>query len=172
MDFIKKHYEKILLSIVLAGLVGALVFLPVLIAADKQRQADIANGIINPKPTPLPALDTTRQDSVVQRLQSPLKFDFNTDNKLFNPVDWQRGADNNLVKKNDNVVGSHAAVVTKITPLYFTLTLDAVATNDLGVARYTIGVERQDAAYRSAQCGRAFIFPRVTRERICSRWST
>jgi hypothetical protein len=31
MDFVKKHYEKILLSVVLLGLVGALVFLPFLI---------------------------------------------------------------------------------------------------------------------------------------------
>ena len=32
MDFVKKHYEKILLTVVLLGLVGALVFLPFMIA--------------------------------------------------------------------------------------------------------------------------------------------
>ena len=37
MDFVKKHYEKILLTVVLLGLVGALVFLPFLIASDQQR---------------------------------------------------------------------------------------------------------------------------------------
>ena len=41
MDFIKKHYEKILLSAVLLGLVGALVFLPFLIFNDRQRLEDI-----------------------------------------------------------------------------------------------------------------------------------
>ena len=37
MDFVKKHYEKIILGAVLLGLVGALVFLPVLISGDQQK---------------------------------------------------------------------------------------------------------------------------------------
>ena len=37
MDFVKKHYEKILLGFVLLGLVGALVFLPFMIASDQQK---------------------------------------------------------------------------------------------------------------------------------------
>ena len=40
MDFVKKHYEKILLTVVLLGLVGALVFLPFLIANDQQTVSD------------------------------------------------------------------------------------------------------------------------------------
>ena len=36
MEFIKKHYEKMLLGLVLAGLIGALVFMLFYIAADKQ----------------------------------------------------------------------------------------------------------------------------------------
>ena len=35
MDFLKKHYEKILLGVVLLGLVGAMVFLPFLILHDR-----------------------------------------------------------------------------------------------------------------------------------------
>ena len=35
MDFVKKHYEKILLGVVLLGLVGALVFLPYWIRYDR-----------------------------------------------------------------------------------------------------------------------------------------
>ena len=35
MDFVKKHYEKILLGVVLLGLVGALVFLPFMIFSDQ-----------------------------------------------------------------------------------------------------------------------------------------
>ena len=36
MDFIKKHYEKIMLGVVLLGLVGVLVFMPFLIPSDRQ----------------------------------------------------------------------------------------------------------------------------------------
>ena len=38
MDFVKKHYEKILLGFVLLGLVVALVFLPFMIASDRDQQ--------------------------------------------------------------------------------------------------------------------------------------
>ena len=35
MDFVKKHYEKILLSVVLLGLMGVLVFMLYLIPSDR-----------------------------------------------------------------------------------------------------------------------------------------
>jgi hypothetical protein len=146
MDFIKKNYEKILLSAVLFGLVGALVFLPFIIAADKQKQEEMRNQILTGPVKPLPDLDMTNEDNALSRLQSPYQLDFDTTNKLFNPLEWQKTADGRLFPiKNGNEVGAGAAVVTKITPLYFILSLDSVTTNDLG-ARYGIGVERQAAS--------------------------
>ncbi len=47
MDFVKKHYEKILLAVVLLGLVGALVMLPFMIASDRDRQEQMKEGIIH-----------------------------------------------------------------------------------------------------------------------------
>ena len=147
MDFIKKHYEKIVLSAVLLGLVGALVFLPVLISRDRQEQEDMESGIVHAKPKPLPELDLTRQDKVLARLKSPYDLDFSTTNKLFNPVEWQKDASGYLIKiATGHEVGAAAAVVTKIMPLYFVVTLDAVQTNELGTI-YVIGVERQAAAF-------------------------
>lgn len=147
MDFIKKHYEKIVFSVVLLGLVGALVFLPVLIFNDRQRLEDIKTGIIGGRPKPFPALDMTRQDNVLARLQSPYALDFSTANRLFNPVEWKKDYSGNMIKLvTGHEVGVGAAVVTKISPLDLVLTLDAVQTNELG-AIYVIGVERQVAAY-------------------------
>ena len=37
MDFLKKHYEKILLSVVLLGLVGALVFMAFIIPSEQEQ---------------------------------------------------------------------------------------------------------------------------------------
>jgi hypothetical protein len=146
MDFVKKHYEKILLSVVLLGLVGALVFLPFLIISDQDTQRRMKEGIIHVKVAPLPALDLTRETNVSARLQSPYKLDFSTTNKLFNPVQWQRASDNSLIKiKTGNEIGPKAVVITKITPLCLILTLDSMETNELG-ARYSISVERQAAA--------------------------
>ena len=59
MDFLKKHYEKILLSVVLLGLVGALVFMALIIPSEQQKVRDIGEGIIGGRVVPLPNLDLT-----------------------------------------------------------------------------------------------------------------
>jgi hypothetical protein len=144
MQFVKKHYEKILLGLVLAGLIGVLVFMLFYIAADKRAMADAAFGIINnPSAKSLPDLDLTAEQAAMNRLQTPFALDLETDNKLFNPFEWVRTLDGRLVKKAHGT-GPQVAVVTNITPLYLVVALDSVTTNELG-ARYVISVERQGA---------------------------
>jgi hypothetical protein len=145
MNFVKKHYEKILLSVVLLGLIGVLVYMLYLIPSDRQRLVDIRNSIIKQSVKPLDPVDLTRETNVSARLQSPYKLDFSTTNKLFNPLQWQRRADGTMVPVKIGLIGPEAVVVTKITPLYLILTLDSIETNELG-ARYSISVERQAAA--------------------------
>jgi len=146
MDFLKKHYEKILFGVVLLGLLGALIFLPFMITSDRQKQEEIGRGIIKRPVRPLPPLDLTEESNAIQRLQLSYRLDFETTNKLFNPVEWQRAVNGDLIKiESGNEVGPRAVKITKITPLYFILTLDSVETNEFG-ARYVIGVERQAAA--------------------------
>ena len=96
MDFLKKHYEKILLSVVLLGLVGALVFMAFIIPSEQEKVREIGEGIISGHVVALTNLDLTRQSNVVERLQSPWLLDFDTTNKLFNPVEWQRTPDGRL----------------------------------------------------------------------------
>jgi hypothetical protein len=146
MDFIKKNYEKILLSVVLLGLVGALVLMGFIIAADKQKLTDMNTGFFGGPSKPLPELDFTRQTNVLERLQAPPDRDFSTTNKLFNPLQWQRKADGTIVPVKPGQIGPEVAAITKITPLYFVISLDSVATNELG-ARYAFSVERQAAAF-------------------------
>jgi hypothetical protein len=144
MDFIKKHYEKIILSVVLLGLVGALVVLPFMIAKDREETEQAGATIINVPPKPLPDLDLTEQSNAMARLDSPSNFDFSTTNRLFNPVEWKKAADGTLIKiKTGNEI-VEAALVSKITPLYLVVTFDSVETN--GIApRYVVGVEHQAA---------------------------
>jgi hypothetical protein len=150
MDFVKKHYEKILLTVVLLGLVGALVFLPFLIAGDQEKVRNMTGVVLNPKVQPLPSLDLARQTNVMSRLQSPFSLDFSTTNRLFNPLQWQRRTDGTLVPVKPGIIGPEAAAVTKITPLYTIITLDSIETNSIATnelaARYVMSVERQAAA--------------------------
>jgi hypothetical protein len=146
MDFLKKHYEKILLGVVLLGLVGAMVFLPFLILHDRNELEVTRTGIIHHAVRPLPPLDLTEQSNAIERLQLPYNLNFETTNRLFNPVEWQKAVNGPPIKiESGNEVGPQAATIAKITPLYFILTLESVETNQFG-ARYVIGVERQAAA--------------------------
>ena len=148
MEFIKRNYEKIILGAVLLGLVGVLAFMPVVIISDQQRMRDLRTTVIPPHVQPLPPLDLSRQDAVLDRLKSPYDLDFSTTNKLFNPVQWQRNVKDGTLMKitTGHEIGPNAAVVTKITPLYYIISLDSVATNALGAPpRYTFSVEHQAA---------------------------
>jgi len=142
MDFLKKHYEKILLGFVLLGLGGAMVFLPFMILHDRTMLEETRRGIISRSVKPLPPLDLTTESNAAERLQLPYQLDLETTNKLFNPVEWERAVDGSLIKiASGNEVGPRAVTISRILPLHFTLTLDSVQTNEFGV-RYIIGVER------------------------------
>ena len=141
MDFLKKHYEKILLGLVLAGLVGALVFMPFYISSDNAARAALTDTIIHSPVKELADLDLTPEVNVATRLQSAYNLDLETTNRVFNPMEWQKNQDGNIVPVATHV-GPRMAIVTGITPLYLIITLDSVTTNELG-ARYAIGVEKQ-----------------------------
>ena len=147
MQFIKKNYEKIILSLVLLGLVGVLAFMPVVIVSDQTQMADLRDKVIPRKVEPLPPLDLSRQNAVLDRLKAPYQLDLSTANKLFNPVQWQRDRSGALIKvTTGHEIGPGAAVVAKITPLYYSITLDTIITNELG-ARYVMSIEDQSAVY-------------------------
>jgi hypothetical protein len=139
MDFLKKHYEKILLGVMLAALIGVLVFMLFYIASDTEDMNSKRNQLINPKVVALSNLDMSVLDGAAARLAAPYNLDLESTNKLFNPMEWQKGLDKG--KKT----GLQVAVVTNITELYTIISFDSVITNELGV-RYVIKVERQAAA--------------------------
>jgi hypothetical protein len=153
MDFLKKHYEKILLGVVLLGLVGAMVFLPFMILHDRNQLDDTRNSIIRHPVKALAPLELVAESNIMQRLQQPCRLDLESTNRLFNPIQWQKAVDGSLLKiASGNEVGPAAVTVTRIAPLYFILTLDSVQTNQFG-ARYIVGVERQaePVAWRRAK---------------------
>lgn len=147
MDLLKKHYEKILLGAVLLGLVVGAALLPWAIARDRQELEEASNQVLNPKVKELEQPELAKVESLLQRLQSPVRLDLGSPNKLFNPMPWQKTPppENRPVKVQKGNIGVEAVVITKISPLYTTITLDSVSTSDAG-ARYVIGVEREAAA--------------------------
>ena len=144
MDFLKKHYEKVLLGVVLLGLAVAVAFLPFKIASEKQKLEDMRNQLIHPKVKELTNLDLSLPDAVLKRMAAPALVDFSAPNKLFNPMPWQKAADGHLIKVDATNVGPNAVTITKMTPLYLKLTLDSVTVLETGT-RYVVGIEKEAA---------------------------
>jgi hypothetical protein len=143
MDFLKKHYEKVLLGLMLAGLIGVLVFMIFYITADKTDMENKRNSYINPPVKALTNLDLTLQDGAILRQKSAYNLDLETTNKLLNPLEWVKAPDGSLITAAKKI-GLQVAVVTGITPLYLVITNASSTTNELG-ARYNVSVERQAA---------------------------
>lgn len=143
MDFLKKHYEKLLLGVMLVGLIGVLVFMLFYIAADKTEMAQKGNNYTAPRARGLTNLDMTLLEGTSARVQSLYNLDLESSNKLLNPMEWQREPDGTVIEANRTGLGM--VDVTNITPLYTIVSLDSVITNELGV-RYLIKVERQAAS--------------------------
>lgn len=144
MDFLKKHYEKVLLGVMLAGLIGGLVFMLFYIRNDTEKMSEKRLGYINPPVKDLPALDTTALDAAKGRAGQPYNLNLETTNKLFNPMEWQKALDGTLILAAKKT-GPEVAVVTGITPLYTIVSLDSVITNEVAT-NYLIQVEREAAS--------------------------
>ena len=144
MDFLKKHYEKVLLGVVLLGLAVAVAFLPFKIASEKQKLEDMRNQLIHPKVKPLTNLDLTLPDSVLKRVAAPALVDFSAPHRLFNPMAVAESGRRASHQSGSTNIGPNAVTITKMAPLYLKLTFDNVTFSDSG-PRYVIGIEKEAA---------------------------
>jgi hypothetical protein len=142
MDFLKKHYEKALLGVVLLGLVAGAALLPLMIAGERWSLEEKSNSILNPAVKPLTNLNLSAPEALISRLDSPLMLDLSSPNKLFNPEIWYRAGDGHLFKPPATGLAA-LCQVTGMTPLWTTITLDSVQTNE--PIRYILTVVREIA---------------------------
>src|SRR5437588_2451146 len=142
MGFLKKHYEKIILAIVLVGLAVAVGFLPFVISAERQA-LDEKRITLRPKPKPLANLDLSLPEASLSRAGTNVAVDFSSPNRLFNPVPWKKGADGKLIKLEEKNIGPRAVAITKISELNLTLSLDSVKLAPDGSPRYVIVVDNE-----------------------------
>lgn len=142
MNFIKKHYEKILLGAVLVGLLAAVALLLFKIDQERSDMEDMRNKILTKRVQPLPGLDTNLFAVAEARCETPLTLSFAAPpHNLINPVRWVKMPDGAWIKETTGQeIGPERLEVTKITPLYTIISLDSY--NSAG-SNYLIKVERQ-----------------------------
>lgn len=84
MEFLKHHYEKIILSLVLIGLVGAAGWLALQSLSVRSTIADINRKEPMPKPAPTENLTNIFVEALSEA-STPYSFNFDGDHKIFNP---------------------------------------------------------------------------------------
>jgi hypothetical protein len=116
MDFLKQHYEKILLTVVLLILAAAAAWLPVALAQERQELAALTGPA--PNPQEYTAVNLAPYEQAIQTLASPPSLDF-TGHNLFNPVPWKLKSDGALIKiASGTEEGPGALVIKRIYPLH------------------------------------------------------
>ena len=144
MEFLKKHYEKLLLGAVLLGLAGVVLFLYFKVESEKEEDAAKAQAVTNPKVVELPRQDTSPVEAVLKRGTAPVAMNLGAPHKVFNPLPWQRGTEH-LERFSSTNIGPMAVVVTKLNPLNLELTLDMVSVED-NVAQFLVSVKKEAGA--------------------------
>jgi len=131
MQFLKKHYEKILLSVVLLGLAGAAAALPWQVSHERDRLEEIRRNLtVKVKAKPFKPLDDwlSTNKTVMARLQNPLNLELSGPHNLFNPVQWKKRPDGGIVPiRFGSEIGPGAVKIAQIKELFLTVTFDGAA---------------------------------------------
>jgi len=158
MEFLKKHYEKLILSIVLLGLAVVAATLPMKVNSEKQREEDRKNSLIGAKPVPFPPVDLATNQAVLEKVKKPIRFDIAGKHNLFNPVPWVERPNGELVKIQGGNMGISALKVTAINPLNMRISFDEVipvtGANGTNEYKYQVTVIREGAT-SNPKSGRA-----------------
>jgi hypothetical protein len=125
MQFLKAHYEKIILSIVLVGLAALAALMPMRVAQERERQEAREAEITKKAVKEYQPLDLTTNATTLARLEQPMKLKLSGDHNVFNPVRWQKRPDGGVIKMSET--GANAMEVMEIRPLKLSLTFDEVA---------------------------------------------
>ncbi len=138
----RQHYEKILLSLVLLGLAGAIWILYSKAKDEDQKLKQSVGQVVSQKGREVPQLDLSRNTAVLQLAENPPALSFSAPHNLLNPVKWQQRADGTRIKiETGREVGIDQLLITNVEPLYFVVSLDRIP----APGSYFIGVEDQAA---------------------------
>ena len=91
MDFLKKHYEKIILSLALLALAGTAIWVFLSI---QQKQAEVEVSLAQTgKPKPFPPVDVKPYTTALENARNAIDVDLSSPHVLFNPTMWKQKSD-------------------------------------------------------------------------------
>jgi hypothetical protein len=121
MQFLKKHYEKIILCVVLLSLAAAAIWMGSVITKLKEEvNQPVSEGMHDTKP-PVP-LNLTADVEALAEVTNPPPVVLFGEHNLFNPVTWRRKANGELLKILKT--GPDALTIINISSLYTVIGYD------------------------------------------------
>jgi len=128
MEFLKQHYEKVVLGVVLLALAGVAIWLPMKINQDKAGvDAILQRTEVPPNVKPLPPVDLARVEQIREQAKKPPEAEFAGEHKVFNSGRWIKTPDGALEKVDEENTGARRVVVEAVKPLQFTVKFDRLA---------------------------------------------
>lgn len=141
MQFLKKHYEKIILMVVLAGLLGAAGWLLWQVKSVQEQVGDAGNEA----PTTIAAKEPVeRYTNLIYRIKSPSGLSLAIIHPVFNPWTWylktNATGEQQLIRSTN--IGPARLQILKVNPLNWIL--DAKATVASDRTNFTLSFTRED----------------------------
>jgi hypothetical protein len=116
MQFLKKHYEKIILSVVLLGLAGVAAWLSIQVKFVRE-DLDAQIGAVTPTNPPVAGtIPAAPYSNRVYRASHPVQVDLAASNKVFSPQTIIKLPDGTVKRQSD--IGAGAVQVRSVVPLY------------------------------------------------------
>jgi len=144
MEFLKKHYEKLILSVVLLGLAVVVATLPLKVSKERENQEARKQALIGAPVKPFPPVNLSTNQAVLEKVKTPIKFEISGKHNLFNPVPWEKRPSGELVKiQTGRETGIEAMKVLGTHPLQMIVKLDDVSASDTNAIKYTVTVIRE-----------------------------
>jgi hypothetical protein len=126
MEFLKKHYEKLILIIVLLGLAVVGATLPMQVNKEKESEENRQRSLIGAKPTEFPPVDLSTNKAILDKVKTPIKFDIAGKHNLFNPVPWIEKQNGEMVKFQGGNIGITSMEISAVNPLDMIVSFDEV----------------------------------------------
>ncbi len=137
MDYLKKHYEKLVLFVVLFGLAASAFWLTNQVGAIRTTLEEQLRTATGGKQKSLPRADLTNASVALARIGGNYQVVLDGEHKTFNPARWIKSGDG-YRRQSDKAV---AVVVGKVGPLNLNLTYTGVAGTPENI-RYQFTVEK------------------------------
>lgn len=141
MDFLKKHYEKLILSVVLLVVAVTAFWLTQKVESVRTTLEEQLKLTVGSKKKVLKPVDLTNDLAALKRVSEPFQLELSGSHNVFNPIRWIRGSDGTSIKPDPRRDLANSLKFVTATPLNLTLVyLGPTGTGD--PFRYQFSVTR------------------------------